>query len=194
LEARQPSGFSEPAGPYNSSSNDQDVELLEVSAPDKSSQHADSALDRHPRKAFTLQAILQIISVSFLAFHKVSSDAIMPVFLAAPSNSTDPETTLRGEERFASQGFGYSSQKIGLILLSQAIVAVLVQARWVPYFISKYGALRSYQMILCICPTLYLFTPFLPLLTPPLALITVVLELWLKVILSSIAYICSAML
>ncbi|KAK4208113.1 protein zinc induced facilitator-LIKE 1 [Rhypophila decipiens] len=126
-------------------------------------------------KAFTPQIMLQILSLSLLAYRKTMSLSVRSI-LQTPN------------------GFGYSNQTIGFILLSQAIVAALVQIRLVPYFIDRMGPLRAYRIVLTIYPILYLATPFLPALPSQLPLTLVVLELWSKVILASIGYICSTML
>ncbi|KAM7215759.1 protein zinc induced facilitator-LIKE 1 [Rhypophila decipiens] len=140
-------------------------------------------------KAFTPQIMLQILSVSLLAYHKMSSDAVMAPFLAAPpstetdENPSSPSNTMSLSVRSILQtpnGFGYSNQTIGFILLSQAIVAALVQIRLVPYFIDRVGPLRAYRIVLSIYPILYLATPFLPAFPSQLPLIFVVLELWSK--------------
>ncbi|KAK4653297.1 hypothetical protein QC762_0082130 [Podospora pseudocomata] len=78
-------------------------------------------------------------------------------------------------------GFGYSGPTIGFILLFQAIIAAIAQIR----------------VVLCAYPIVYTFTPLLPGLSvtsSTLALVLVVLELWFKVVLSSIGYICSTIL
>lgn len=157
-------------------------------------QHEDSQPAVQTKGAFTKQVILQLISVSMLAFHKVSSDAIMPTFLAAPSTPSSSQQTPTRNFLEATSGFGYSSQKIGLILLSQAIVAVIAQATLVPLFIDKAGPLKAYRIVLAIYPTMYLFTPLLPKLGSPFPLMLVALDLWIKVIISSVGYICSAIL
>ncbi|KAI1314237.1 major facilitator superfamily domain-containing protein [Xylaria venustula] len=143
---------------------------------------------------FTTQTILQILSVSLLAFHKVSSDAIMPTFLAAPSKTVTPEEKSLPRVSEESRGFNYSSQKIGLILLSQAIFALCIQATIVLFFINRVGTLKAYRIVLAIYPFAYIFTPLFPALGEPLALGAVTVDLWLKVALSSIGYICSAVL
>ena len=45
-------------------------------------------------------------------------------------------------------GFGYSSQTIGIIVPSQAIVALVAQACLVPFVINKLGALKTYRTVL----------------------------------------------
>ncbi|KAJ3577792.1 hypothetical protein NPX13_g2774 [Xylaria arbuscula] len=150
----------------------------------------DNQKESVPGSSFTHQVILQILSVSLLAFHKVSSDAIMPTFLAAPSE-TETENTRGFQE---SGGFNYSGQKIGFILLSQAIFALCIQVTIVPLFVNRFGTLNAYRIVLGIYPFAYVFTPFLPRLGEPLALGIVALDLWEKVALSSVGYICSAVL
>ncbi|KAI1408633.1 hypothetical protein F5Y13DRAFT_106556 [Hypoxylon sp. FL1857] len=144
--------------------------------------------------AFTLQIILQILSVSLFAFHKVSSDSIMPTFLATPPPTSATQETFISEYFQSRGGLGYSSQKIGLVLLSQAIVALVAQGLLVPRFIDRAGPLRAYRVILAIYPLMYIFTPLLPNFNPQLSFILIVLDAWTRAILSSIGYICSAIL
>ncbi|KAM7205997.1 protein zinc induced facilitator-LIKE 1 [Rhypophila sp. PSN 637] len=168
---------------------------------EREGMRSDSSINE-TSKAFTPQIMLQILSVSLLAYHKTSSDAVMAPFLAAPpSTETDkkspsPSITMSLSVSIfrTPNGFGYSNQTIGFILLSQALVAALVQIRLVPYIIDRMGPLRAYRMVLSIYPILYLATPFLPALPSQLPLILVVIELWSKVILASVGYICSTML
>jgi hypothetical protein len=171
-----------------------EVELSQLGHTDKNSSTDDPDVEIPKEAKFTRQVILQILSVSLLAFHKVSSDAVMPVFLAGSANTTHTADSASDAKGHSSPGFGYSTQTIGLILLSQAIVGIAVQIKVIPYLISRHGALTSYRAILSLYPILYLFTPFLPFLPTPLPLITVVLELWSKVVLSAAGYICSAIL
>ncbi|KAI0383261.1 major facilitator superfamily domain-containing protein [Hypomontagnella monticulosa] len=147
-----------------------------------------------PKTVFTLQVVLQILSVSLLAFHKVSSDAVMPTFLATPL-ATSAIGQASASDFFRSRGgFGYSSRTIGLVLLSQAIVGLVAQALLVPRFIDRVGPLRAYRIVLGIYPLMYIFTPLLPNLASWVSLTLVILDAWIRVILSSTGYICSAIL
>lgn len=146
-------------------------------------------------KPWTNQVVLQIISVSLLAFHKVSSDIITPTFLAIPAKDDGVSENLAARSFFElSHGFGFSSQKIGFILLTQAAVAIAAQLTLVPFIASKFGALRVYRLVFCIFPVTYLFTPFLAKVRPPFAMMVLLLDLWVKVALSSTGYVCSAIL
>lgn len=169
-------------------------ELEDISVDKESEDHPNPSSGNGRVVAFTAQVVFQIISVSLLAFHKVSSDAVMPTFLATPVASSGPESPPRQDLLQSSGGFGYSNYEIGLVLLSQAIVAVVTQATLVPLFINRMGPLWAYRAILCVYPAMYLFTPVLPKLAPWMSLTFVLFDLWIKVILSSIGYICSAML
>lgn len=148
--------------------------------------------EQKAKRVFTPHVMLQIISVSLLAFHKVSSDAVIPTFLAAPQTPSDSGHTRRDLQ--TPGGFGYSNQKVGIILLSQAIVSLAAYGTFISSFIGKVGPLMAYRVVLGIYPAMYIFTPLLPNLPPALSLIFVSLDLWIKVVLSSIGYICSALL
>jgi len=170
-------------------------ELEDISVDKEFGDHLSPPVGEGRAVAFTAQVIFQIVSVSLLALHKVSSDAVMPTFLAISVASNGPESSPRRNLLQYSGGFGYGNYEIELILLSQAVVAIVTQATVVPLFINRMGPLRAYRVILCVYPTMYLFTPILPKLAPWMSLIFVLFDLWTKVILSSVGYnICSAML
>ncbi|KAI1110446.1 major facilitator superfamily domain-containing protein [Nemania sp. NC0429] len=190
-----PINTSEVVGIYprnSTAAHEEEEDELELQERNPATPPGDVSPDESLSKsAFTSQVILQIISVSLLAFHKVSSDAIMPTFLAAPIAT---EGALHPGIFGGTNGFNYSGQTIGFILLSQAIFGLCIQATAVPFFINRLGPLKAYRVVLGLYPLAYLFTPFLPNLVEPLALGTVALDLWLKVALSSVGYICSAVL
>jgi len=88
-------------------------------------------------KIFTNQIILQISSVSFLAFHKVSSDAVMGTFLSLPPtqpiSAISSATTSREVLTTETTGeFGLSTHHIGLILLAEALFRVAIQPTCIP--------------------------------------------------------------
>lgn len=171
------------------------LEPLDQEAADH--QDALTATERETRgKIYTTQVILQIISVSLLAFHKVASDIIMPVFLASPNRTTShiPEHIKARNFLQFDDGFGLSTRQIGPILLSQALIAVIGQFFLVPRIVGTYGALRIYRYVLWLYPFFYLFTPFTAQLPYPVSVATVMVDLWVKVLLSSTGYTCSAIL
>lgn len=159
-----------------------------------------------PARAFTAQVVLQILALSLLAFHKVSSDSITGTFLALGSppsshkagaripNQNLTLTSSSSSSLHTNAGFGLDTRTIGIIFLTEAIFRVAIQPTLIPWFVSKLGALAAFRCVLGLYPALYLATPFLPNLPSPLGLGVLLLDLWIKVALSSVAYICSAVL
>ncbi|KMU86789.1 hypothetical protein CIHG_04578 [Coccidioides immitis H538.4] len=112
---------------------------------------------------------------------QVSSDIITPIFLAIPAKPTKPADNLVERNIFQfTDVFGFSSQKIGFILLTQAGVAIIAQSTLIPWIVGRFGALKCYRMILCIFPVAYLFTPFLVKLKSPFSIIALLFDLWVK--------------
>lgn len=151
-------------------------------------------------RTFTSQVVLQILALSLLAFHKVSSDALTGTFLSlGPPASHDGSNTVGTRSQtppfpHANRGFGLDTRSIGTIFLTEAIFRVAIQPTAIPWFISKLGTLRAFRCVLGLYPATYLATPFLPTLPPPVGLVVLLLDLWTKVALSSVGYICSAVL
>ncbi|KAK3941652.1 protein zinc induced facilitator-LIKE 1 [Diplogelasinospora grovesii] len=172
--------------PETGSSPRETDRLLDSPASEDSDQFAPIKV---PNKAFSMQVILQILAVSLMAFHKVSSDTVMGTFLALEEsdNSSFPKAT---------GGFGFNTQKIGMIFLTEAIFRVTIQATLIPFVISRLGALRTFRWVLGLYPAMYLLTPFLPALPlrPWMQIAVLLPDLWTKVALSSIGYVCSSIL
>ncbi|KAK2787218.1 hypothetical protein FQN52_007307 [Onygenales sp. PD_12] len=164
---------------------EEDVSLSSVS-----SQQTDTSSP----SAWSKQVILQILAVSILAFHKVSSDVIIPIFLATDAvPSKDSSNEHKRNSKFRA-GFGMASPGISNILLSQAIVAIIAQVLIVPWVISRWGPLKSFRWTLFCFPWLYCFTPFTASLLSPFSTITILLDLWIKGFLVNIGYVASAIL
>ena len=146
-----------------------------------------------PRTHCTHQVILQILSVSLLAFHKVASDTLIPVFLASASSEFETQRAKRSFLNFGG-GFGMDTATIGNVLLTQAVVAIVAQLFAVPYIIERFGALRTYRWTAFVFPWMYFLTPFVVKLPSPLSVIALLLDLWVKVLLVALGYVCSAIL
>jgi len=138
------------------------------------------------------QVVLQILAISLLACHKVSFDTLMATFLALPSTSKDPVAP--NGFPGASRGFGLSTQHIALVFLTETAFRVAVQFAVVSVVIDRVGALKSYRWVLGIYPATYLLTPFLPNLPSGWQMGVLLPDLWIKVAMSSVGYVCSAIL
>ena len=170
-----------------------ELEVLEQSTEDVDPQGA-PAPSPELRTTYTYQVVLQILSVSLLAFHKVASDTLIPIFLA----NTSAESKIQSLEKRSflkfSGGFGMNTATIGVVLLTQAVVAIVAQLFAVPYIIKKFGALRTYRWTLFVFPWMYFLTPFVVKLPFPISIIALLLDLWIKVLLVALGYVCSAIL
>lgn len=145
------------------------------------------------KKPYTTQVILQILSISFLAFHKVASDTLIPVFLASPLSKGN-EGVLSRSFLYLESGFGMDSASIGQVLLTQAVVAIIAQLLVIPAIIERFGALRTYRWTLFIFPWMYCMTPFVVKLPKALSVVALLVDLWIKVVLVALGYVCSAIL
>lgn len=143
---------------------------------------------------YTSQIIVQVFSVSALAFHKVSSDIVIPVFLSSTSVELRTEGLKVPNFLKFTRGFGMTTAEVGTVLLTQAIAAILVQVFVSSRTISRFGALRTYRGVLHIFPCMYLLTPFTVILPRPFDLVALLLDLWTKSLLVGLGYNCSAIL
>ena len=156
--------------------------------------HETSAWVSIPQTPYTRQVILQILSVSLLAFHKVASDTLIPVFLANASAESERRSLVKYSFLELCGGFGMDTATISNVRLTQAVVAIVSQLVAVPYIIKRFGALRTYRWTMFIFPWMYCLTPFVVKLPSPLSIMALLLDLWVKVLLVALGYVCSAIL
>ncbi|EFR02386.1 hypothetical protein MGYG_05382 [Nannizzia gypsea CBS 118893] len=172
----------------------EDIESTSVEETDFNDENEDSDLKGKPtiRTAYSSQVILQILAASILGFHKVSSDVIIPIFLAQDKESIQDE---KGSSllKFTS-GFGMSSPSISNVFLSQVVVAILAQIFIVPKLIAHLGALKVFRWAVFAFPCLYCLTPFTSRLIHPLSTILILIDLWIKAVLVNLGYTASSIL
>lgn len=159
LEDEEPPGYRTTEGsPCHPSSPSRSPNALPAGTKSKSGRGLKSQ-PRGVRKAFTKQVILNIAGFGLLAYHSISFDQLMPVFLSEPI-STEP-TSL--PFRFTG-GFGLSSKTIGLMLAVQGVYSMLAQLYLFPFAASHFGTLKTFRFVLMTWPILYLLVPYLVLL------------------------------
>lgn len=169
------------------------VELSNAEENEPKEDEASSAASKQPVKtAYTPQVILQILAVSILAFHKVSSDVIIPIFLATENGS--PSDAGKSSFFKFTAGFGMNPPSISNVLLTQAVVAIFAQVFIVPKVISRWGALKSFRRIAFIIPWVYCLTPFTARIIHPLSTICLLIDLWIKGVLVNLGYVASSIL
>jgi hypothetical protein len=170
---------------FKKDSDDLDATTPELSTSPESARPKPSA--------YTRQVILQIVVVSLLALHKVSSDVIIPTFLATSSIGESEDYTDVTFFRF-EVGFGMGPPSIANVLLTQAVLAILSQVFVVPRAIDRFAPLKTIRWTLFVFPWLYCITPFTTKLLYPLSIMAILLDLWTKGILVSLGYVAFAIL
>ncbi|KAL1961965.1 hypothetical protein VTN77DRAFT_700 [Rasamsonia byssochlamydoides] len=140
-------------------------------------------------KAFTKQVIFNIVSYGILAYHSVSFDQLMPVFLSTPKS--DDAVVL--PFKFTG-GLALSTKTIGFMLAIQGVYSMIAQLWLFPFVVRHFGTLRTFRFVLMIWPPLYFAVPYLILLPKSLQIPAVYVALMGKITLHVIAFPSSAIL
>ncbi|KAI3331511.1 MFS general substrate transporter [Xylariaceae sp. AK1471] len=142
-------------------------------------------------RTFTRQVILNIVSFGILAFHTMTFDQLLPVFLATAPPKDKVEMSL--PLKFVD-GFNLDSKSVGIILSIQGAYQLLINMFLVPNVLKRFGALRSFRFIVVAYFPLYLATPYLVLLPKEYRMIGLAVILAWKCIFTSIIYPSNAIL
>ncbi|PYI25544.1 MFS general substrate transporter [Aspergillus indologenus CBS 114.80] len=140
-------------------------------------------------KAFTKQVIFNIIAYGILAYHSVSFDQLMPVFLSTPTSTDAASLPLK-----FTGGLGLATKKIGFMLAVQGVYSMIAQLWLFPFVVRRFGTLRVFRFVLLVWPPLYFMVPYLILLPEKLQLAAAYLALISKITLHVIAFPATAIL
>ncbi|KAI1115351.1 MFS general substrate transporter [Nemania sp. NC0429] len=142
-------------------------------------------------RTFTRPVVLNIISFGIVAFHTMTFDQLLPVFLATapPKDRMEPSLPLKFVD-----GFNLDSKTVGIILSIQGAYQLLINMFLVPRVLSRFGALRSFRFIVVAYFLLYLVTPYLVLLPPAYRMVGLAVVLAWKCTFASIVYPSNAIL
>ncbi|RAK78373.1 MFS transporter [Aspergillus fijiensis CBS 313.89] len=140
-------------------------------------------------KAFTKQVIFNIIAYGILAYHSVSFDQLMPVFLSTPTSTDAASLPLK-----FTGGLGLATKKIGFMLAVQGVYSMIAQLWLFPFVVRRFGTLRVFRFVLLVWPPLYFMVPYLILLPERLQLAAAYLALISKITLHVIAFPATAIL
>ncbi|OAX85556.1 hypothetical protein ACJ72_00050 [Emergomyces africanus] len=134
-------------------------------------------------KAFTPRVTFVILGYGILAYHSVSFDQLMPIFLSSPVSEIKAELPFK-----FTGGMALSTKKIGLMLAVQGLYSMVAQLWFFPYVVSRFGTLSAYRFVLCVWPALYLAVPYLVLLPTGFQIPSVYAALIAKITLHVIAF------
>jgi hypothetical protein len=179
---------------YAPVSTGEDTVELENAA-DASSDYPENRTPE-PQSAFTNQVWLQIALTAITGFLKVSTLAIIPVFLATPSRPPMPTDYPKALKSILAinGGLGLDIQSISNVLLSQALVAIVTQIFLVPRIIAKQGPLQCFRVVLAMLVFLYCVMPFAAGSPDQLALPAILAMLWIYALLNGVGTTCSVIL
>ncbi|TGJ83004.1 hypothetical protein E0Z10_g5761 [Xylaria hypoxylon] len=140
---------------------------------------------------FTRPVVLNILSFGILAFHTMTFDQLLPVFLATAPPKDKVEMSL--PLKFVD-GFNLDSKTVGIILSIQGAYQLLINMFLVPKILQRFGPLRSFRFIAVAYFLLYLVTPYLVLLPPAYRMIGLAVVLMWKCTFQTIVYPSNAIL
>ncbi|KAL3481998.1 major facilitator superfamily domain-containing protein [Aspergillus californicus] len=140
-------------------------------------------------KAFTRQVIFNIIAYGILAYHSVSFDQLMPVFLSTPESDGNVALPFK-----FTGGLGLTTKTIGLMLAVQGVYSMIAQLWLFPFVVRHFGTLRTFRFVLLVWPPLYLLVPYLILLPAKLQMAAAYVALISKITFHVIAFPSTAIL
>lgn len=174
---------------------DESIELQNTQSSRESSKYdLEKDIEAPLGTTYTRKVILQILSVSLLAFHKVSSDVLVPIFLANPAAKPGGRVSVSVILGKLDGGFGLSPAHIGYILLTQAAITTVAQILLVPRIIAWIGVRKLYRRIILPFPLLYTLIPLTVALPKVLAILSLMVILAFWVVLVAIGYTCCSIL
>ncbi|KAJ5711936.1 hypothetical protein N7488_006092 [Penicillium malachiteum] len=140
-------------------------------------------------KIFTRQVIFTMIAYGILAYHSVSFDQLMPVFLSTPKSDDRIILPLK-----FTGGLGLPTKTIGFMLAVQGVYSMIAQLWLFPFVVKHFGTLRTFRFVLLAWPPLYLAVPYLILLPTKLQMPAAYIALISKITLHVIAFPATAIL
>ncbi|RYP71743.1 hypothetical protein DL769_004632 [Monosporascus sp. CRB-8-3] len=120
------------------------------------------------RAVFTRQSVINLISYTFLAFHSVAYDQVLPVFLNYPEHEGPRDWASDTRLPFVfSGGFGMDSGRIGTIFTLYGVVCGVIQFLVFPPLCARFGVLRCFRGCAVAFPLVYAVTPYTVLVSNP---------------------------
>ncbi|KAL8842930.1 MAG: hypothetical protein Q9170_000334 [Blastenia crenularia] len=135
------------------------------------------------QKAFTKPVVIHIIGYGILAYHTMSFDQLLPIFLSSKVSTAKPELPLR-----FSGGFAMSSKDEGILMLLQGFYSMFAQAILFPVLARRFGCLNIFKTAVIMWPMLYLLVPYTVLLPKPYNLLGICLCLLWRTTAQALTY------
>lgn len=173
--------FDDPPPGYQSTENS--PLLSSLKAPAAPPQETPRAQNRGFMKALTPNVLYIVLGYGILAYHSVSFDQLMPIFLSTPTSDKAVELPFK----FLG-GLALTTKAIGFMLAVQGVYSMIAQLWLFPCLVGRFGTLQTYRFALCVWPLIYLGTPYLILLPASLQIPSAYAALLCKITLHVIAF------
>ncbi|KAL8952608.1 MAG: hypothetical protein Q9222_001482 [Ikaeria aurantiellina] len=111
------------------------------------------------QQTWTKPIILHLVSLGFLAFHTISFDQLMPIFLSSKVSTAKPSLPFH----FVG-GFGMSSKDEGILMVMQGFYAMFAQGILFPCLAKRFTYLQIFRAAVTLWPVLYFLVPYIVLL------------------------------
>jgi len=138
---------------------------------------------------FNRQVILIIVGYGILAYHSVSFDSLMPVFLSEAKMETKPVLPFK-----FSGGFALSTKSIGFMMAVQGVYSMIAQLWLFPFIVRRIGTLGAFRLVMMAWPFLYFAVPYLVLLPENLQSTGIYIALLTKMTFHTISFPSNAIL
>ncbi|EPS45535.1 hypothetical protein H072_489 [Dactylellina haptotyla CBS 200.50] len=105
---------------------------------------------------WTPQVIHNVFAYAIIAFHTITYDQMLSVFLQSPSSATKLISPI-----FFNGGFSLDTQTMGLLFSYQGILSTLFQFLAFAPIVRFFGVLRTFRFVAMVYPFIYFLSPYL---------------------------------
>ena len=112
-------------------------------------------------KIFTARVISLIIAFGIFAYHSMTYDHLLPIFLEDARGPTFSALSQPINPFSASGGLGLSVQSVGVIMSTDGIIALFIQAVIFPFAAESLGTYRLFILVSLCHPISYIIMPYL---------------------------------
>ncbi|KAH8592963.1 MFS multidrug transporter-like protein [Bisporella sp. PMI_857] len=140
---------------------------------------------------FTKQITALIIAMGLFAYHSMTYDHLLPIFLEderIEASFSAREIRQSAISSISAGGLGLSMQQVGMIMSTDGVIALFVQAIMFPYFAQKLGIYKLFILVSLLHPITYFIMPFLVYLPMPSLIPGILACLTVRNILCIMAY------
>ncbi|KAF3927851.1 hypothetical protein ABW20_dc0103568 [Dactylellina cionopaga] len=107
-------------------------------------------------KIWTAQVLHNVFAYAIIAFHTITYDQLISVFLQSPASSEPPKSPL-----FFTGGFGLDTQTMGILYSYQGVLSTTFQFLLFAPFVRFFGVLRCFRFVALTYPLVYFLSPYM---------------------------------